>query len=108
MMDEDVEVLESGTWTRTYEWAVSMAGWMEEDGCPMMIMRHQDHFELIAFSEGGCAFEEEYVSLEVGRRLYRDGHVACFVGIPDGEDWEDPATLARLEREQIWGISPRL
>jgi len=99
----------TATETITYENAVGYADWFlteSKDHELIGIARiAKDCFELVGFSENvdgetiGC--DSEYVTLEVGRRLVKEGKAYLMVLAKDAKDFDDEATVKRLEKEQL-------
>lgn len=65
----------------------------------------EDGYEFVAWgtdADGGeFAVDSEYVTLEVGRRLLKEGLVSAMVLAGTTEELNDPETYARLYREQF-------
>lgn len=97
----------------TYEDAVDTCNWFSEEdqehGKVGLARIANDCFELVAFGDsakyGDIRVDSDYVTLEVGRRLYEDGHVdaMCLYGGPYDEMPTDEATIAAMRREQVYG-----
>lgn len=64
-----------------------------------------DCYELVGFGTDadGYPFQEDsdYVTIEVGRRLLKEGLVYPMVAASSKEDFEDKELIARLTREQF-------
>jgi hypothetical protein len=97
------------TETITYDNAVGYADWFlleSKDHHKIGLARiAKDCFELVGFSENadgetiGC--DSEYVTIEVGRRLIKDGKAVLMVLAKDVKDFDDEATVKQLEKEQL-------
>lgn len=99
-------------WSISYEDAVDTINWFEENdiahGKVGLARISDDCFELVAFGEhpewGAIGVDSDYVTLDVGRRLAREGRVVVMAlyGGPDDEP-KTPEDFARIQHEMLWG-----